>query len=335
MKAIAYQENLPIEDLKSLQDIELNTPKACARDILVEVKAISVNPVDIKVRKRAKPSEGEWKILGFDASGIVKEVGSDVTLFKVGDKVFYAGDLTRTGTNAQLHLVDERIVGRMPKSLSFAQSAALPLTSITAWEMLFDRLLVDKKTKGKSILVIGAAGGVGSIMVQLIKQLTNLDLIATASREETKQWLKDLGVDHVINHKNKLSDEFKKYNLPEVDYVVCLNNTDEHLFEIVKVIKAQGRFGLTDDPSEFSIMPFKMKAVSIHWEFMFTRSMFKTEDMQAQHDLLNEVSNLVDKGILKSTVAKNFGAINAKNLRKAHAYLESGKSKGKIVLEGF
>ena len=334
MKAIGYQHSLPIEDVNALQDITLEMPKTTGHDILVEVKAISVNPVDTKVRVRVAPEHGH-KILGWDAAGVVKEVGEDVTLFNVGDTVWYAGDLTRSGTNAQFHLVDERIVGTMPASLTFAQAAALPLTTITAWELLFDRLQVEKEDASKSILVIGAAGGVGSIMVQLLKNLTRLKIVATASREETTQWLKDLGADHVINHRNKLSDEFAAYTLPEVDYVVSLNNTNEHLEEIVKVIKPQGKFGLIDDPETFDIKVFKQKCISIHWEFMYTRSMFQTTDMQEQHNLLNTVSKLIDEGTLKTTVGENFGTINAENLRKAHALLESGRAKGKIVLEGF
>ncbi|WP_340156617.1 zinc-binding alcohol dehydrogenase family protein [uncultured Winogradskyella sp.] len=335
MKAIGYKENLPIEDKNALQDIELKMPKATGKDILVEIKAISVNPADYKVRA-AMPVEGDdWKVIGWDATGIVKEVGEDVSLFKVGDEVWYAGDFTRQGSYAQYQIVDERIVGKKPSSLSFPEAAALPLTSLTAYEMLFDRLQVSKDDASKSILVIGAAGGVGSILVQLAKKLTKLNIIGTASREETTDWLKELGADSVINHRNKLSEEFEKYNLPAPDYVVSLNGTEQHADEIVKVIKPQGRFGFIDDPKTFNIMPFKLKSVSTHWEFMFTRSMFQTEDMIEQHNILNEVSGLIDNGTIKTTLGENFGIINAENLRKAHAFLETGKAKGKIVLEGF
>lgn len=334
MKAIGYQHSLPIEDVASLQDITLDAPKATGHDLLVEVNAISVNPVDTKVRVRVAPESG-YKVLGWDAAGTVKEVGEDVTLFKVGDKVWYAGDLTRQGTNSELHLVDERIAGKMPTSLSFAEAAALPLTTLTAWEMLFDRLHVDTNNANKSILVIGAAGGVGSIMVQLLKKLTKLQIIGTASRAETTQWLQELGAQHVINHRNKLSDEFTAHNLGEVDYVVSLNNTQEHMEEIIKVIKPQGKFGLIDDPETLDVKLLKLKSISLHWEFMYTRSMFKTDNMQAQHDILNEVSRLIDQGELKTTVSEHFGKINAENIRKAHALLESGRAKGKIVLEGF
>ncbi len=333
MKAIGYKENLPVENENSLQDIELEMPKVSGRDILVEIKAISVNPADYKVRQGMEPEDDQWKIIGWDAAGIVKEVGNDVTLFNVGDEVWYAGDFTRQGSYAEYQLVDERIVGHKPKSLSFGDAAALPLTSLTAWEMLFDRLIIDSEDSTKSILVIGAAGGVGSIMVQLLKQLTKLNIIGTASREETTIWLKNLGANHIINHRNKLSEEFTKHKLPEPDYVVSLNATEQHIDEIVKLIKPQGKFGFIDDPKHLNIMPFKAKAVSTHIEFMFTRSMFKTEDMIEQHKILNKVSELIDAKVIKTTVGTHLGTINAENIRKAHALLESHKSKGKIVLE--
>ena len=335
MKAIGYKENLPVDNVKSLQDVTVETPKATGRDILVEIKAISVNPADYKVRANMPADGDNWKIIGWDATGIVKEVGENVTLFKVGDEVMYAGDITRQGSYAEYQVVDERIVGKKPSSLSYAEAAALPLTSLTAYEMLFDRLEVAKDDATKSILVIGAAGGVGSILVQLAKKLTKLKIVGTASREETTDWLKELGADTVINHQNKLSEEFEKYKLAAPDYIVSLNATEQHAEEIVKVIKPQGKFGFIDDPKSFNIMPFKAKSVSTHWEFMFTRSMFQTEDMIGQHNILNEVATLIDNGTIKTTLGENFGTINAENLRKAHAFLETGKAKGKIVLEGF
>lgn len=335
MKAIAYKENLPIENTNSLQEIELEIPAASGHDLLVEVKAISVNPVDFKIRQARKSENGDWNVIGWDAAGIVTSVGEEVSLFKPGDEVWYAGDLTRSGSNAQFQLVDERIVGKKPQSLSFAEAAALPLTTLTAWELLFDRLEVEKENPNKSLLVIGAAGGVGSILVQLAKKLTKLKLIGTASREETSDWLKHLGIDQVINHRQKLSEEISKYDLAEPDYVISLNATEQHKEEIVKLIKPQGKFGFIDDPKEMNVMPFKLKAVSTHIELMFTRSLFQTEDMIEQHNILNKVANLIDQGIIKSTLGENFGQINAENLRKAHALLESGKAKGKIVLEGF
>ena len=335
MKAVGYKQNLSIDNVNSLQDIEIEKPKATGRDILVEVKAISVNPVDYKIRANRPAPNGNWSVIGWDATGIVTQVGEDVTLFKVGDEVWYAGDLTRQGSNAEYQVVDERIVGKKPSSLSFVEAAALPLTTLTAYEMLFHRLQVSKDDASKSILVIGAAGGVGSILVQLAKKLTKLKIIATASREETTSWLQELGADTVVNHRHKLSEEFEKYNLPAPEYVVSLNATEQHVDEIVKLVKPQGKFGFIDDPKVMNVMPFKGKSVSTHIELMFTRSMFQTEDMIEQHNILNEVSALIDKGIIRTTVGENFGTITAENLRKAHAFLETGKAKGKIVLEGF
>ena len=335
MKAIGYQKSLPIENELSLQDIELETPAAHGHDILVEVKAVSVNPVDFKIRQAMPAADGEYKVIGWDATGVVKSVGENVSLFKPGDKVWYAGDITRSGSNAQFQLVDERIVGHIPSSLSYGEAAALPLTSITAWELLFDRLNVAKNDGSKSILVIGAAGGVGSIMVQLLKQRTKLNIIASASRAETISWLEDLGADTIVNHRNPLSEEFAAKNLSEVDYVVSLNNTEQHLPEIEKVVKPQGQFALIDDPETLNIVPFKNKSVSVHWELMFTRSLFKTDDMQEQHVILNNVATMIDLGQIKTTVGEHLGKINAANLRKAHQHLETQTAKGKVVLEGF
>lgn len=338
MKAVGYQKPQPIANTESLLDISLPEPVATGHDLLVEVKAISVNPVDTKVRNSGAPAEGQpYKVLGWDASGIVKAVGPDVTLFQPGDRVWYAGSIARPGTNAELHLVDERIVGHAPKSLDFAQAAALPLTAITAWEMLFDRLGVQpgKKPEGKTLLVIGASGGVGSILVQLASRLTSLTVIGTASRPETQAWVKELGAHHVIDHSQPLAEELKAIGYPTVDYVVSLTQTDAHLAQIIEAIAPQGKFGLIDDPKALDVMPFKRKSVSIHWELMFTRSLFGTADMVGQHRLLNEVAALVDAGLVRTTLAERFGTINAENLKKAHALIESGKARGKVVLEGW
>jgi len=347
IKAIGYQNNLPIDNEQSLQDITLDKPVASGRDILVEVKAISVNPVDYKIREGRPAAEGEYAVIGWDAAGTVTAVGEDVSLFSVGDNVYYAGDLTRSGSNAEYQLVDERIVGHMPASLSFAEAAALPLTTITAWEMLFDRLQVpvsDSKANDSnssenannvSVLVIGAAGGVGSILTQLLKTRTSATVIGTASRDESVQWLKDLGADHVINHRNPLSDELQKTGIAEVDYVVSLNNTEDHYEEIIKCLKPQGKLGLIDDPKSLDANPLKTKSLSLHWEFMFARSMFNTPDMIEQHHLLNAVAKLIDAGEIKTTVAHNLGAITAEHLRSAHQMLEKQQAHGKIVLEGW
>jgi len=337
MRATAYQTPQPIAAETALVDIELPTPEPLGRDLLVEIKAVSVNPVDTKVRSKAAPPEGEWRVLGFDAAGIVKAVGPDVTLFKPGDAVFYAGSIDRPGTNAEFHLVDERIVGRKPASLDFAAAAALPLTAITAWEMLFDRLKVRDGVSGaaNAILIIGGAGGVGSIAVQLARSLTDLAVIATASRPETAAWVKELGAHHVVDHSKPLAAEVEALGIGAPAFVFSTTSTAQHLPAIVETIAPQGRFGLIDDPATLDVMPFKRKAVSTHWELMFTRPLFQTPDMIEQHNLLNAVSQLVDDGNIRTTLAETVGTINAENLRKAHAQIESGRTRGKLVLEGF
>ncbi|WP_397450064.1 zinc-binding alcohol dehydrogenase family protein [Pseudomonas sp. NA-150] len=337
MKAIAYYHSLPISDPKSLQDIELPEPVAGPRDLLVEVKAISVNPVDTKVRQNAQPEGGAAKVLGWDVAGIVKAVGSEVTLFQPGDKVFYAGSIARAGGNSERHVVDERIVGRMPKTLSFADAAALPLTAITAWELLFERLQIAEGSadKGQSLMIVGAAGGVGSILTQLARQLTGLKVIGTASRPETQAWARELGAHHVLDHSQPLSEELTRAGLPAVTHVASLTQTDQHLTQLVEALAPQGRLALIDDPKALDVGQLKRKSISLHWEFMYTRSLFETADMIEQHNLLNRVADLIDAGTLKTTVGEHFGTINASNLRRAHELLESGRAKGKIVLEGF
>lgn len=336
MRAIGYRKSGPVDASLALEDIELPRPTPQGRDLLVEVRAVSVNPVDTKVRSRVEPAEGEWKILGFDAAGVVVETGSDVTGFKPGDEVFYAGDITRPGTNAEYHLVDERIVGHKPRSLDWSQAAALPLTAITAWEALFDRLDVRRAVPGASgILIVGGAGGVGSIAVQLARQLTDLPVLATASRPETRDWVRELGAHHVLDHSRPLSEQITEENLAAPGFVFSTTRTDLHATEIAGLIAPQGRLALIDDPASFDIMPFKRKAVSIHWEFMFTRPMFATADIGEQGRLLDEVARLVDAGAIQTTLSERFGPINASNLLRAHAFIESGKARGKIVLEGF
>jgi zinc-binding alcohol dehydrogenase family protein len=337
MKAVGYKKSLPVDAADSLIDFETAKPEPKGRDLRVAVKAISANPVDYKVRKRAAPPEGETKILGYDAAGIVDAVGPDVTLFKPGDEVFYAGSIQRQGTNSEFHLVDERIVGAKPKTLSLAQAAALPLTSITAWELLFDRLSVvpGKSVDPRTLLIVGGAGGVGSILIQLGRRLTGLTVVATASRPESRQWCLDLGAHAVIDHSKPMKEQIDKLKLPPVGLIASLTNTGEHYKALADVIAPQGKYGLIDDPQEFNVSVFKGKAVSVHWESMFTRSSFQTPDMIAQHNLLNDVADLIDKGVLRTTVDQTFGTINAANLKRAHALLESGKSRGKIVLEGW
>lgn len=329
MKAIAYNPNK-----KSFVDIETDTPELGPRDLLVEVHSISVNPVDTKVRERSETGQDN-KILGYDAAGLVKQVGKDVSLFAVGDAVFYAGDLTRQGTNAELHAVDERIVGKKPTSLSFADAAALPLTAITAWEMLFDSFaLAENSGKGESLLITGGAGGVGSILIQLAKQLTQLTVIATASRPETQEWVTKMGADHVINHRDSLTDQIHALNL-EPKYVASLTASDQHFEAIIELIKPRGHIAMIDDPGPLDIGKMKIKALTFSWEFMFTRSMFQTADMIKQHELLKRVSELVDKNKLVSTATENLGKINSESIKNAHNLQESGRVIGKNVLSGF
>ncbi|PAQ04779.1 zinc-binding alcohol dehydrogenase family protein [Mesorhizobium temperatum] len=337
MRAVGYQIPAPITDEASLVDIELPKPEPKGRDLLVEVKAISVNPVDTKVRRSVAPEAGQWRVLGWDAAGRVVATGANASLFRPGDDVFYSGALAPQGTNAEFHLVDERLVGRKPTSLGYAEAAALPLTAVTAWETLFDRLDVRKSVAGAApaILIIGGAGGVGSIAVQLARQLTGLTVIATASRPETRDWALGLGAHYVVDHSRPLAAEVAALGIGAPSFVFSTTNTDQHLAEIAESIAPQGRFAVIDDPKSLDINPFKRKSVSVHWEFMFTRSMFETADMAAQGEHLNELARLVDTGAIRTTLGETGGLINAANLKRAHALIESGKAKGKIVLEGF
>jgi NADPH:quinone reductase len=337
MRAVGYQESGTIDRLQALLDIDLPIPEPTGKDILVDVQAVSVNPVDTKVRVKAKPEPGDWKVLGWDAAGIVKAVGPDVSLFKPGDEVFYAGVINRSGTNAHFHLVDERIVGRKPRTLDWAEAAALPLTSITAWEALFDRLNVKRSVPGAApaILIIGGAGGVGSIAIQLVRALTNLTVIATASRPETIAWVRQMGAHHVINHHRPLGTQVEALGLGSPAFVFSTTQTESHLAEIAVSIAPQGRFALIDDPSTLNVVPFKVKSVSVHWELMFTRPLFETADIAEQGKLLNEVSRLVDEGVLHTTLTARYGPIDAANLKQVHELVESGATYGKLALEGF
>ncbi|MGM4879269.1 zinc-binding alcohol dehydrogenase family protein [Rhizobium leguminosarum bv. viciae] len=337
MRAVAYKTPQPISAETSLIDVELPMPEARGHDLLVEIKAVSVNPVDVKVRAHSAPPADELKVLGWDAAGIVKAIGTDVTLFSPGDEVFYSGVISRPGSNAEFHLVDERIVGTKPKSLDFAAAAALPLTSITAYEALFDRLKVQDAVlgAGRSILIIGGAGGVGSIAIQIARALTDLTVIATASRPETQDWVKELGAHHVVDHSKPIAPQVAALGIGAPGFIFSTTNTDSHIGDIVEAIAPQGRFALIDDPKTLDIVPFKRKAVSVHWELMFTRPLYGTPDMIEQHKLLNRVSELVDGGKIRTTLSEIVGPINAANLKTAHAMVESGRMKGKAVLAGF
>ncbi|HGF0770125.1 TPA: zinc-binding alcohol dehydrogenase family protein [Kluyvera georgiana] len=317
-----------------INEITLPVPQAQRHDLLVEIKAISVNPVDTKVR--AGFSADTPRVLGWDAVGVVKAVGNDVTLFAPGDEVWYAGALGRPGSNSEFQLVDERIVALKPRSLDNASAAALPLTAITAWELLFDRLGVTRQgNEGDTLLIVGAAGGVGSILTQLASKLTKMTVIGTASRPASQQWVREAGAHHVIDHSKPLSEELARIGVKEVTHVASLNNTEAHYLSLIAALAPQGKLALIDDPQSLDVVPLKLKSISLHWEFMFTRSMFETRDMIAQHQLLSEVATLIDNQVIKTTLGEHYGAITAENLQKAHAQLETGRAVGKIVLEGF
>lgn len=337
MKAVGYRSPMPITSDLSLVDLDLPVPVPGPRDLLVRIQAVSVNPVDTKVRTGVTPPAGETKVLGWDAAGVVVATGAEVSLFKPGDEVYYAGAIDRPGTNSEFHAVDERIAGRKPASLSFVQAAALPLTAITAWELLFDRLGVPYGSRNQEgvLLVINGAGGVGSILIQLARRLTGLTVVATASRPETVAWVKEMGAHHVIDHRRPLDEGLAALGVGEAAYVASLSGTAGHLPAIQKLVAPQGKVALIDDPGVLDIAPFKRRSVSVHWEFMFTRSLFGTADMIRQHQLLDEVAALVDAGVLRTTLRSESGPINAANLRRAHAVVESGTAIGKLVLAGF
>jgi zinc-binding alcohol dehydrogenase family protein len=338
MKAVGLYRYLPIDDSEALLDVEIDRPVATGRDLLVKVEAVSVNPVDYKVRSPKPAVETTPRVLGWDAAGTVAAVGPDATLFKVGDPVFYAGSITRPGSNSEYHLVDERIVGPKPQSLDFAHAAALPLTAITAWEALFDRLRVSPHgaDAGRSVLIVGGAGGVGSIAIQLAKQLAKLTVIATASRPQSAGWAKSLGADHIVNHYGDMPAQLKAAGFENVDYVLLFNDPDANFPPAAEVIKPQGGIvTILDGAKPIPVGLLKTKSAALHWEYMFTRAMYGTPDMIEQHRLLTEVARLVDAGTLRTTLGEVFGPINAANLRRAHRRLEEGRAIGKLVLCGF
>lgn len=338
MKAVGLYRYLPIEHPESLLDLEIDAPVAARSDLLVAVRANAVNPVDAKQRAPRDHVETEPRILGWDASGVVKAVGPEVTRFRPGDAVYYAGSIVRPGANCEYHLVDERIVGRKPETLSFAEAAALPLTTLTAWELMFDRMDISKTGAhaGRSLLILGGAGGVGSIAIQLAKRLAHLNVIATASRPESIAWAKSLGADATVDHARPLPAQLKALGEPEADYVVCFSDTDRYFAQLPALVKPQGRVGsIVRNLKPVDLSLLQPKSVSFAWEGMFTRSSFQTTDMAAQHAVLCEVAALVDEGVLRSTLTRNLGAINAANLRHAHRLLEDGHVVGKLVLEGF
>jgi NADPH:quinone reductase len=334
MRAVGLYRYLPIDDPESLLDVEVETPAASGRDLLVEVKAVSVNPVDTKRRRFGNPAkdfvEKTPKILGFDAAGIVKAAGPDCVLFKPGDAVYYAGSILRPGSNGEFHLVDERIAGPKPANLPFAEAAALPLTTLTAWELMFDRMKISKSgaDAGRSVLILGGAGGVGSVAIQLAKKLAKLKVTASASRAESAAWCRKLGADEIVDHANPGSREF--------DFVLCFSSSDQYWPSFPKITKPQGKVGMivrTTKPVDLAIL--HDKSITICLEGMFTRSTFQTADMQAQHALLSEAAALAEAGVLKGTMTRNLGKIDAAGLRTAHKMLEEGHVTGKLVLEGW
>ena len=337
MKAISFRQHLPIDQPESLIDVTIDRPTFGPRDLLVEVKAISVNPVDTKIRKGGGPGQpvGDLKILGWDAAGVVVEAGSEVQRFAVGDEVYYAGALNRPGSYAEFQAVDERLVGRKPSAVDFPSAAALPLTTITAWEMLFDclRLRIEKTSNQGTLLIVGGAGGVGSIAIQLARRLTGLTVIATASRPETQAWCRQMGAHHVIDHREPLAAQLKTLAPAGINYTLALTKVEDHWDEIITAMVYQGAIALIESPATpLDIVKMKPKSLSLHWEFMFGRSQFQTADMGEQGRLLSEVADFVDIGLIRSTAQTNCGAITAANLRRAHALVESGKTLGKVVL---
>ncbi|PBI94340.1 Zinc-type alcohol dehydrogenase-like protein [Flavobacterium sp. ACN2] len=336
MKAIGFKTSLPIENPESFIEFEAVKPIPGPHDLLVKIDAISVNPVDFKIRQNsAKDTVLETpKILGWDAVGIVQSVGQNVTLFEVGDPVYYAGDITKQGSNAEYQIIDERIVGRKPKALSIEEAAVIPLTALTAWEILFDRIRISAdKDKGKSILIIGGAGGVGSIAIQLAKKIAGLTVIATASRPETIAWCKQQGADFVVDHKDLISS-VREAGFEYVDFILDFVDTNAYWDTMVELIKPQGHIAsITGSSDPVALTKLKSKSVSFSWELMYTRSMYQTEDMIEQHNILNIVADLLDDGILKTTLNTTLNGLTAENLKKAHELLESGKTIGKIAIK--
>ncbi|MFD2939422.1 zinc-binding alcohol dehydrogenase family protein [Flavobacterium notoginsengisoli] len=336
MKAIGFKTSLSIEEKDSFIEFEIAKPIPGAHDLLVKIDAISVNPVDFKIRQSAaKDTVLEIpKIIGWDAVGIVQAVGEKVTLFEVGDLVYYAGDITKQGSNAEYQIIDERIVGRKPKTLSIEESAVIPLTALTAWEILFDRIRIDAdKDKGKSILIIGGAGGVGSIAIQLAKKIAGLNVIATASRPETIDWCKQQGADFVVDHKDLVAS-VREAGFENVDFILDFVDTNAYWDTMVELIKPQGHIAsITGSAEPVVLNKLKSKSVSFSWELMYTRSMHQTEDMVEQHNILNIVADLLDDGILKTTLKETYNGLTAENLKKAHQLLESGKTIGKIAIK--
>jgi NADPH:quinone reductase len=334
MKAVGFKTSLPITDQESFITFETNKPVATGTNLLVKIAAISVNPVDFKIRQTSAKDKvlDTPKIIGWDAAGTVEAVGEAVTLFKQGDEVYYAGDITKPGSNAEYQLIDERIVGKKPISLGMNEAAALPLTALTAWEILFDRIRITERDKNKTILIIAGAGGVGSIAIQIAKKVAGLTVIATASRKETVEWCRQMGADYVVNHKN-LVEDVRKAGFKYLDFIVDFADNNMHWDAMAELIKPQGHIAsITGSAAPVVLNKLKNKSASFSWEFMFTRSSYQTDDMIEQHYILNKVAELLDKGTLKTTLKEVLTGLTTENIKKAHQQLESGSTIGKIVI---
>lgn len=329
--AIGYENNLPADDPRSLVAREVEVPPLGPHDLLIEVEAVSVNPVDVKLRAAA-PSGG-FRVLGFDAAGTVRDVGSEVTLFAPGDEVFYAGSIGRPGTNQRLHAVDERIVGRMPATLPFVEAAALPLTAITAWETLFDRLGLTRESAG-TLLVVGATGGVGSMVLQLAEALVpNVTVIATASDAQRAGWVRGLGAEHVVDHHGDIDAQVLTVAPAGVDWLFTAHSEGQ-VETYAQIVRPFGHIVAIDDGPR-DVSPLKAKSIAWHWELMFTRPLQQTPDMIEQHRLLNAVADLVDQGVVRTTATTTLTPISPETLRKAHGMMESGGVVGKVVMHGW
>lgn len=333
MRAFAFDTALYQSSSTQLYAVKVPTPQPTGHDLLVEVHAVSVNPVDLKIRAGVQPSPGEQRILGFDAAGVVVAVGESCTLFQPGDAVYYAGEMQRPGSNAEFQLVDERIVARKPQSLSFAEAASLPLTALTAYEMLFDRLQIQQRSQhNDQLLIIGAAGGVGSMAVQLAKRLTDLQIIATASRPESQAWCLELGAHMIVDHTPAFSETWISQSLVKPNFVFCTTHSETYAPQLPALMAPQGHLGLIDDPEIFDIIPFKQKSISIHWEFMFTRTMYTTPDIQRQQTILAEVAALVDEGKIRHTTTRIIDGFHEAAFAQAYSLLSQGHHHGKIVI---
>lgn len=338
MKAITFRKGRAISEPDALFDIDIAAPTPGPRELLVRVRAVSVNPLDTKVRQGSVVVPDAVVVLGWDASGVVEAVGEQVSLFKPGDEVYYAGSFHLPGSNAELHCIDERMVGAKPHSLKFAQAAAIPLTALTAWQLLFERMGVTPSSegaisgKGETLLIVGAAGGVGSMLIQLARRLTAFSVIATASRDASREWCLSLGAHHVVDHRQSLTAQMSALDVPPVTHIACLTHTASHLPELIELIEPHGKLGIIDDHATFDAAPLKGKSLSLHWEMVFTRALYQTRDLGVQHQILDRVAALIDQGLVRTTLTTVLSPLTAASLREAHRLIEAGEVIGKVVV---